>query len=55
VQRPFAVVEGYKADELVISLAGERGLNMGKQLEFADEVAAPEHREGGRAPSRAGR
>ena len=51
VQRPFAVVEGYKADELVISLAGERGLNMGKKLEFADEVAAPEspeRREGGR-------
>lgn len=51
VQRPFAVVEGYKADELVISLAGERGLNMGKQLQFADEVAsppAPERPEGGR-------
>ena len=47
VQRPFAVVEGYKADELVISLAGERGLNMGKKLEFADEVVAPERPEGG--------
>jgi hypothetical protein len=47
VQRPFAVVEGYKADELIISVAGERGLNMGKQLQFADEVAAPDRPEAG--------
>ncbi len=28
VQRPFAVVEGYKADELVLSVSNERGLSL---------------------------
>lgn len=30
VQRPFAVIEGYKADELVLSVGGERGLTVGQ-------------------------
>lgn len=39
VQKPFAVVEGYKADELVIAAGGdERGIEMTKATDFADMV-----------------
>ncbi|HYH85499.1 MAG TPA: hypothetical protein VEX60_08450, partial [Pyrinomonadaceae bacterium] len=36
LQRPFAVIEGYKADELVLSVGGERGLNVGTVLNDAE-------------------
>ena len=51
VQRPFAVVEGYKADELVISVAGPRGLAVTKATPTGPEpprAAADQEEEGGR-------
>jgi hypothetical protein len=54
VQRPFAVVEGYKADELVLGVASSRGLDIPLTMNDDEETSAqpsqpaPEEREGGR-------
>lgn len=54
VQRPFAVIEGYKADELVLSVGGERGLTVG-QTAMSDVDLTPSAEtsddKGGRATS----
>jgi hypothetical protein len=39
-QRPFAVVEGYKADELVLGVGGGRGLTVANQVK--EEIKEPE-------------
>ncbi|MBC7930170.1 MAG: caspase family protein [Rubrivivax sp.] len=51
VQRPFAVIEGYKADELVLSVGGERGLAIG-QTAIGDIDLTPSVEEGNNTGSR---
>ena len=56
VQRPFAVIEGYKADELVLSVGdagAARGLTVGTTLSDADPTPSAETSDdkGGRAAS----
>lgn len=54
VQRPFAVIEGYKADELVLSVAGERGLTVGQATVGDVDLtppAEPSEDKGGRTAS----
>jgi hypothetical protein len=54
VQRPYAVIEGYKADELVLSVGGERGLSIGQTaINDVDLTpsAEPSDDKGGRATS----
>lgn len=46
VQRPHAVVEGYKADELILSVAGERGLTIASKVPDEPEPAAKPAAEG---------
>jgi hypothetical protein len=51
VQRPHAVIEGYKADALVLSVGGERGLNIAQQADEEPE-SRPAAREEGEEKSR---
>ena len=48
VQRPWAVYEGYKADELVLSVADARGLSIAQKLRDEPESATAEDEEKGR-------